>query len=254
MDYKITDVHINEYISGELTGNDLIEFEKLLAKDKNLQQQIKVHQQIDTVLSDNYFEKNRFNEADYKSEKERLNPIFKKMKEEFFVEEKTDEGKKIRNNEINLIKAEKNTPKNTPIIRKLLPFVTLAAAAALLLFVFNPFVNNMSPTQLADQYFEAQTVNNIRGELDNENLQKTPRELLAQGSEQYEAGRMGEAIQTFQQVAANSSETFTDAANWYLALCYLKQNQPENAKPLLIKLQTSKNYHVDAKDILKQLE
>jgi len=250
MEYKVTDEQINEYISGELTGNDLVEFKKLLANDKELQQQIKVHQQIDEVLSENYVEANQFNEAVYKSEKERLNPIFQKMNKQYFIEEDTNTVKKTNEKEIETTKDEKSTP----IIRRLLPLVTLAAAAALLLFLFNPFANNFSPPQLADQYFELHNPNSYRGEFDKDDSQKTPRELLAQGTQQYQNNQIEQAMLSFQQVADNHSLVYQNEANWYLALCYLKQNQPEKAKPLFIKLKATKNYSENAKDILKQLD
>jgi len=255
MEYKVTNEQINEYISGELTGSNLIEFEKLLASDEALQKQIKVHQQIDTILSENYFEVNRFNQEEHQNEKERLNPIFNKMNKKYFTEEDAGEKKiSIPETKVNEEKTLTDESNNTPVIRRLLPFVTLAAAAALLLFVFNLFVNNLSPTQLADQYYVPITANSIRGDLDNNTATKTPRELLAQGSQQYDAGQIEEAIQSFQQVETTSSLNYQNKANWYLALCYLKLNQPEKAKPILIKLKAAKNHSEDAKSILKQLE
>jgi len=233
MKFEITDIHINEYISGELTGNDLVEFKKLLVTDEALQQKIKVHRQIDEVLSENYFEVNRFNQAEYDKEKKRLNLIFTKMNKKYFVK-------------------EKNIPKKPSIIRRLLPFVALAAAATLLFFVFNPFVNNLSPTQLADQYFESYTSGTLMGE--DPILVDSPKILLEKGSNQYEANQIEQAIQTFQQVADNSSLIYQNEANWYLALCYLKQNKPEMAKPLLNQLQQSTDFGIKSKAILKQLE
>jgi len=41
---------------------------------------------------------------------------------------------------------------------------------------------------------------------------------------------------------------------WYLVICYLKQNQPDKAKPLLIKLQKKTTYGDEAKAILKKLK
>jgi len=254
MEYKVTNEHINEYISGELAGNNLIEFEKLLAIDKALQERIKVHQQIDSVLSENYYETNRFNKAEYENEKERLNPIFNKMNQKYFTEGDSEE-KKISDNKIKVEKkSDENTQENVPIIRRLFPLVALAAAAALLLFVFNPFASNLSPSQLADQYFKPYNTSSFMGEPGNTDTPKTPRELLAQGSQQYEGGKIEQAIQSFKQVAANSSLQYQNEANWNLAICYLKLNQPEKAKQLLMELQTVKKYSADTKVILKQLE
>lgn len=256
MEYKVTDEHINEYISGELTGNNLIEFEKLLAKDEDLQQQIKVHKQIDTVLSDNYFEVNRFNREEHQNEKERLNSIFNKMNQKYFLEEE-DREKKINDGELKVIKEEKNTPENTyvkkSIVRRLLPFVTLAAAAALLLFVFNPSANNLSSPQLADQYFESYTTGTLMGEEDH-TLENSPKAILKKGSQQYQDNQFEEAIQTFKKVTINKySLVYENKANWYIALCYLKLDKPQAAKPLLRQLKQSTDYADKAKEILKDL-
>jgi len=257
MEYKVTDEHINEYISGELTGNDLIEFEKLLATNEDLQQQIKVHRQIDTVLSENYFDINRFNREDYQNEKERLNPIFNKMNQKYFAEGDSEE-KKISDIETKVIGIDSQTPQtdttqSSPIIRRLLPFAALAAAAALLLFVFNPFANQVSPTQLADQYFESYSTGTLMGEEDNL-LANSPKALLEKGSKQYQDNQLKEAIQTFKKIALNNSLIYENKANWYIALCYLKLNKPEAAKPVLRQLRQSSDYKDKAKIILKNLE
>jgi len=249
MEYKVTDEHINEYISGELTGKELIEFEKLLATDKDLQEQIKVHQQIDMVLSDNYFEMNRFNQAEYEMEKQHLNPILNKLNKKYFREDGAEE-KKINTEEIKLNKKEKTTP----IIRRLLPLVALAAAAALLFFIFNPSVNQMSPTQLADQYFESYSTGTLMGEEDH-TLANSPKAILKKGSQQYENNQFEEAIQTFKKVTINKySLVYENKANWYMALCYLKLDKPQAAKPLFRQLQQSVDYKDKAKAILKQLD
>lgn len=252
MEYKITDEHINEYISGELTGNELVEFEKLLANDEDLQQQIKVHQQIDEVLVDNYFELNRFNEAAYQTAKEDLNPIFNKMNQKYFVEEDTIKEKKISTKESETTSIE--TKESTPIIRRLLPFVALAAAAAFLLFVFNPFANQVAPSQLADQYFESYSTGTLMGEEDFM-LENSPKALLKKGSEQYQNSQYEAAIQTFKKVTINKySLVYENKANWYMALCYLKLDKPQAAKSLFRQLQQSVDYKDKAKAILKQLE
>lgn len=264
MKFKAIDIHINQYISGELTGNDLIEFEKLLAKDEALQQQIKVHQQIDEVLSENYFDTNRFNEADCQNELERLNPIFKKMNEQYFVEEEIE---------------EKKEEKPTSIIRKLIPFVSLAAAAALLLFVFNPFVNQLSPSELADRNFQLYHINTSRDASDvvsdlengqfayqegnyqlafdyfNTYLTKKPNDpivLLANGNCAYQLAKYDEAIANFTTVKQLKTAQ-SNAANWYLALAYLKKEKIKDAKAVLTAIDENSEYYAKAKELLKQL-
>ncbi len=275
MEFKITNIHINEYISGELKGNDLVEFEKLLAADTELQQQIKVHQQIDEVLSEKYVEVNQFNESVYESQKERLNPFLQKMNKKYFVEEGNNTVKKTIEQKIEV--AENKKP-NT-IIRQLLPFATLAAAAAFLLFVFNPFAHNLSSTQLADNHFEIYNMDTSRdatdlaSDLENGqfaykegNYEKAllhfntyltqkpndPKVLLAKGNCTYQLKQYDSAIETFQKVIQLKTIQ-SNAGHWYLALSYLKKDRKEDAKITLNAIDKDSKYYQKAKELLSKL-
>jgi len=245
MEHKVTDEHINEYVSGELAGDELIEFEKLLSKDDSLKQQIKVHQQIDTVLADNYFEINSFNQDNYKREETRLKPILEKLNNQYFDEE-TLVNEKIPSQKTSI---EKN--RKSPILRKLVPLTTLAAAAAILLFLINPFAKGLEPNEIADKYFENYTTDTFRGD---EMVADNSETLLAKGSEYYQNQNLKEAISTFKQLAESSSTVYANEAKWYLALCYLKQDKPEMAKPLLMALQRNAYYKKKTREILELLE
>jgi len=246
---EISNIKINQYINGELTGELLEAFEATLATNKDLRDEIKQHKEIDTVLMKNYLD---LDDEARKKEKENLQPIFDELGEKYFKKEN----------------------KSTAIIRRLMPIVIFTVAAALLLFFFNPFTNKTSPTQLAVQNFElyqldasmgssdlkatwTEAIKNYRAEnyevaitkfdsylKDNPNNKEA---LLAKGCALLKLNKTDLAIQTFQQI--NNSKT----ANWYLALSYLKNDEVTKAQPILEGLLDNKKYGAKAKAILRDL-
>lgn len=145
---KITATHIEEYISGELSGKDLIVFEKQLAKDVDLQKSIKIHRQIDQVLKEY---DSPVEDLEYEQEKERLSPILQKFNRKHFVDEDT-----TTEFEVPLSLVLETTPVqkvNSTKIRELAPILTLATAVTLLVFIVAPW-NIISAPHLADMYFE----------------------------------------------------------------------------------------------------
>jgi len=140
------------------------------------------------------------------------------------------------------------------IIRKLWPIIALAVAASFLLFVFNPFANNYSPAEIADKNFKAYPNSSLMSPPDINSTKIDPKQLLAEASQYYQNNQTEKAIQTLQKVVEHSSEVYKQDANWYLALCYLRQNESPKAKPLLEELKQNSDYKKDAKAILKQLK
>jgi len=186
-----------------------------------------MHNEIDTVLDQNYLD---IDDKERAKEKKRLQPIFDEIGKKHF----------------------KKQSNKRPIIRKLLPLTALAAAIFLFIF-FNPFVNKFSPGELADEYFEPFVIERLMGP-GKDNITESPKELLGKASQLYQNNQLNEAIKAFEKVANNSSEVYVQKANWYLALCYLKQNQPGKAKPLLEELKQSGDYKEKAATVLKQLK
>lgn len=242
---EIEGIYISQYINGELNGQPLAAFEAKIKADKDLQLKVKIHQDIDTILMKNYLD---LDDEELAKERQRLQPVFDEIKEKYFKASKHGEISSERRK-----RQRSNILSKWPLLTKRLFSVALAfVITALLLFFFNPVAYKLSPNQLADKYFEPATTNSLMGPGDNPT--KSPKELLAKASHQYQNKQLNEAIQTFQKVADNGSKVYKQKANWYLALCYLKQNQPEHAIPLLEELKNNSNYKEDVKAILKQLK
>ncbi len=230
---EISNIHINQYINGELSGEALASFEQYLKEDESLLKKIQLHQDIDQTLMDNYLD---LDEVAHQKETAKLKPVFEELGDQYF---KPAAKKPGRGKIVSLV-------------------VALSVAAALLIFVIAPFSNITSPlqkvpaTELAHQYFEKYTLGTMQGP--NEQAVESPKVLLQKGSDNYLNNEMEDAIQSFRKVAGGSSLIYENIANWYLALCYLKSDQPDKAKPVLKQLQQSKEYASKAKDILKHIE
>lgn len=71
-----------------------------------------------------------------------------------------------------------------------------------------------------------------------------------------ELGNFDEAIENFEAVSNSNNPTLRQQANWYMALTFLKANEPEKAKSILTKLSMKEGadlYQESAKEILKQI-
>jgi len=118
------DVTINKYINGKLSGDALIEFELLLKKDKDLQEEVNFHMEVDKALYVN----------EEVESNENLKALLSNLGKTHILDKTTEttlqttEGEATPKTEI--------ISENKSILRRLGPFVMLAAAATLLLVLF----------------------------------------------------------------------------------------------------------------------
>lgn len=79
--------------------------------------------------------------------------------------------------------------------------------------------------------------------------------LFYKALSQMELQKTTEAIATFKQFDLGKNNAFTHFVKWYLALAYLKENQKEQAMPLLKSLSETENPQQEmAQKLLKELE
>ncbi len=162
--------------------------------------------------------------------------------------------------------------------------ISVLIAAAIIFF--NPFYSGkMGPVQLADMYFEPfeNAGGGIKRSADEE------KELLQEALLAYDQGNYVSAIGLFNEIpvtdenrlevlmyagnaylatgqTAQAKEMFTNIiednmglviqAKWYLSLCYLKEGDVVNARPLLEEIESTGKYNKsdDAAEILDKLE
>lgn len=151
-DIEITDAHINQYINEELNGETLTAFETQLKTDKDFRKEVEMHQDIDTVLMQNYLD---LDDEMCAKEKEKLQPIFDEVNEKYFKVQKEKE-RRSRNlgfanfNVLPILDFEDGI---LAIIQRLIPFAM--AAALLMLFILNSFVDKHANFELTSNYFES---------------------------------------------------------------------------------------------------
>lgn len=251
---------IEKYIKGELSTTEVQSFEKELAVNTSLKEEVALYKDVEASFSSHFkFEKEN---ATIEST---LGDLGKKYASEN-VEHNIQNTDKIES-----LKAKSGKP---TITRRLFPLIILAAAAALLLFIFNPFTNQITPSQLAVQNFSPYEIETFMGddksdkilkegkkhynsgvyalalENFNEYLLANPNDIevqLTKGCAQFKLEQTDAAIQTFQQIK-NSN-----AAKWYLALTYLKKDDVNKANTILKSLLNNQQYGNKAETLLKQL-
>lgn len=214
---------IDQYLQGELPPNEVPDFEKRLGSEQDLATEFKVRQQMNTYLRT----------------QEQLPELQKKMaglNDQYFG----------------------NSPKpalRTVARRRLLMVVGLAAAIALLLLVWNPF----SQGQLYDQFAEHPALALVeKGSGEEERAaaglayeagdfeeayrilktitteeQSSPQLYLALGISALETNRVQEAEQYF-SILASGNSALQEYGLWYQALTFVKTENYDTAKELLL--------------------
>lgn len=243
-------ITISKYINGELTGAELVAFEKLLQEDEALKHEINFHKIVDETLTEDYQTINGIDEGE-RLEFEGI--LSKVMNGKEMVEELAD--------------------KPISIVRKILPFAALAAAVALLLFLvpglqnsnsafaddfYKPYTYQADPT-LGDvnEGIKAYQDKDYKTALDiiSENLDGDLKLLLLKGNAEYNLTKYDEAILSFEEVKEKTgNQSFKNYANWYLALTYLKKENKNQATKLLKQLSEDSDYYAQSKVLLKKLE
>jgi len=263
---------ITKYIDGELSGEALIQFEELLKRDKVLQEEVNFQKEIFKSLK---------TKSEFEAEKEELVSFLNGLEKKVDLSNLENETEAISNNETT---TETNTsspnPSQKTIFRKILPFTSIAAAAAaVLLFIMAPWKSNLTGSELAEQNFKLFPLESVRSGDDNQNILTTAQKAydekdyqsainsfkvylkenpdspiiwLAKGSAEYELDKLDNAIVSFGQVAKLNPD-YKPLANWYLALSYLKKEDKIQAKSLLDEISEGEEKYAEAQKLLKEL-
>lgn len=87
------------------------------------------------------------------------------------------------------------------------------------------------------------------------NTLNSPKIQLLKGCTLMELNRFSEAIEVFNYFETGNYTLYTDAGQWYKALCYLKIDDTQNAQQLLINMIDEENsYSKEASELLKKLK
>lgn len=267
MELNTNEININRYINNELSGEELNAFEAELQQDIALQKKINFHKEVDAVLYDKMAPVKEF-----KEEEALLLPTLNELGEQYFLKDKKEE-------ETRTIEPTSEAKPKSGIVKRLIPFATLVAVAAVLLFVIAPWKSNLTNPQLATKHFEAFDLEYIMSEKDdltiydqakkayhsknylealpllNQYLKtnpNSPKALLAKGSTEFKLNQLDEAIKSFKLTAGHSS--YKAIAHWYLALTYLKKDDKVAAKESLQQIKKGEENHEEAQKLLKKID
>jgi len=266
----VNEIDINRYINGKLKGEDLVVFEKLLSQNQTLREKVNFHKDVDAVLKEKMASLETF-----EKEEAVLKPLLNELGDDFFLQ-KNQIDKNVILESVAGPATELQSKSKPSIIKRLFPIVGVAAAAAILLFLFIPKQEN----KLFVKYFELPTLQTKMSPSDdpttfdkankayksksykeavvlyNQSLKEdlnNPKALLYKGGAELELNKISNASNTFQKLI-NQHPKYADIANWYLALIYLKKGNEEKAKSIL-KLVTKddKEYYNKAQQLLKEI-
>jgi TolA-binding protein len=247
---------IEKYIRGELTGTELISFERELTKNKSLADEVNLRKEIDKFL---------------------------KNKEALELREMLDEiHEEVTSNVKN-----SSMQKRKGIIRILFSRWQYAAAAvifllaftAVLFFTIRPSLNErlyaqyfkpLDGTSLvrSDKQEDMSNRQSAMNEYNDEHYEKSWMMLkdisnrdtadaevyFYRGISAMEINDLNDAISSFNIVIKNSTSLYIDEATWYLALSYLKKNDRLVAETQFKKIVESNSNHKDeAQEILEKL-
>ncbi len=241
---------IDKYFDGEMSENELIEFEKNMKSDKKLNAEVEFQKEIQDSLHDKQI-------FDLKNNLEKIH----------------NEAKTANNIDAN----------KEPVVRELfIKKIQLAAAVIVLMIIASSvfyFVNNrtMSNETLYGIYYEpAKTMLVERsGNNDEVNLMQALQKynhndytgaievfekdnsIMAKfylALSYMETNRMLDAVNLLKAIIEENDNLFVDQAEWYLGLCYLKLNETEKALIQFSKIsQSNSTYKIKSEEVLKNI-
>ncbi|MFO7656940.1 MAG: tetratricopeptide repeat protein [Bacteroidales bacterium] len=240
---------IERYLIGEMTGHELIWFEKELDSNDQLQSELQLRKKVNNAIADH-----------------RIVDLRKQLDEAYALYNKDADVTTRR-------------PKRFYQAAGVVSFALLAV-----FLILNTSVKNISKDHLFDKYYEPYEVNmtfrsadtDINATLktamhyyENKNftealklfeqiLQSDPDRVglnFYSGISRMEMKEYEKAGTSFNKVVNNNFNLYIEQAEWYLSLCYIVTGQDEKALELLEGIVTNKKYnHNKARKIIRKIK
>jgi hypothetical protein len=251
-----TDI-IDRFNAGELTGNELEEFTKKMESNKEFAEYVKLSKKVDSFLQNN-LERLEF--------REQLENIYKKT---IINKHK----KNFINKKIQIFSFQ--------VSNKIAASTVFLIISITFLFLYlRPPINK----RLYSQYFHPYDASEItRGNNEKTNTDKYSeaiklyndkeyqqsyfllneyckgpslsqyeyeRGLFLKGISAMEINNFEEAITSFNIILKNKNSLYSESAEWYLALCYLKKNNITISKYILHQISISDSYYRNQAELI----
>ncbi len=258
------------YLDGEMTPEQLLIFEEKINNDTQLQQDIATHKEMNST----------YDEANWNT----VGPTTKNQKisaYEAFL--KSEEGKTIATSIKNAERAYFKTKPRSKVKKLLLYSASIAAVFVIVFFVISQ-LNTHDPQNLYAEYKNWNDLPSLTSRDSNTELAEAeklfrqqkykaslaiftqyhqavgpkdmnPQILTYMGVTQLELDQHETAIKTFETLL-HSNTLDAPKANWYLALTYLKMNDPEKAKEILNNIigDPGNDHYQNAKELIDELK
>ena len=249
---------ILHYLDNELTGNDVLLLENELKEDELLRKKLELVREMNETIGDveliSFIEKVRTLHSEFISEDLTPTPA---------------ETKQFRLHKFVM---------GWNLMTIAAAFVLILSTVAIIKFMANP-----SPEAIFNQYYNKYEANiETRSESKENNLLITAIQLYDKGSytaaiqkflhiiqtdenntaarfflgvSYLETKNIPKAIENLNVVIYQNDTAFVEHAEWYLALCYVRNGQKKQAVSLLTKISSSQNfYKIMALDVLKKIK
>lgn len=241
------DIIIEQYVSGELSGPELRDFEQRLQQDESLRREVSLHKTAEAHLRQHF--RNREKE-------EALAAQLQSISSEFFREEK------------------KSEPKGRIVSLRRTVALTIAAAAAVILLVWAPWQSSLYEryathpvaafTQMsssagnlpqAEHAFNAGDYAAAAAALESY-LKNKPDNAEARyflGICYLETGQYGRAEVIFRELSEGDS-AYKNEGLWYLGLTALRQDDRGRAREYLLQIPAGSDRYGQARTLLGEME
>ncbi len=256
-------LQIEKYISGELQGRELSDFEEKLKTDTNFAEELAIYKDLESSMC---------LEAQKRQKQKDVEATFSDLGSLYFEEEKTKSIVPTNNQSV---------PKQGGQIRKTILGITSIAAVLFFVFLLRGFLQTPSTPQ--DLYSDYAIHNPIEitqmGDANNKILieaaqtfnQKKYAEslpkfntylakesddseiILYRGIAYLETDNLTKAIDDFRLISEGNS-VYTNDALWYWGLTCLKQGKTRKALYLFSQIPQNNQRYQDVQDILRKLK
>lgn len=242
---------LEKYLKGDMSAKEMKKFEAMLINDNDLLREIALEQELDSVLMDQDILdlKMKLEAARNATSKSvQLSPVISMMKSNMkYIAAAASMGVLITAGVLTLSPRSYTSDKLFKMYYQPDKAVVVNRAGRGNVNIVEALMKfQKKDYEVASNMFEEILINNP----DNIALR------FYNGISLIETEKYDEAIKSFNIILEDNDNLYVEHAEWYLALCYLKKEQVEDARIQLLRIANEEDgfYKEDAKKILEKLD